>query len=89
MTEENEQEHAEQSRLDEAREHGLTTSGQCDLCGEQSIGLEPMLYHTGEKMMLCIKCWDNETARGDYLYEQMKENYDPNNPDHERDIKED
>ena len=47
-------------------------TGSCELCGKIDE-LEACLYMYEEKKMLCRKCWDNETARGDWLYEQWKE----------------
>lgn len=45
----------------------------CDLCGKESDKLEKCLYCSGEDLMLCPKCWDYETARGDMEYERQKE----------------
>lgn len=51
----------------------METPEKCDLCDKLSEKLEPCLYHNGDKLMLCPKCWDSETARGDMLYEVQKE----------------
>ena len=48
----------------------------CDICEQESDKLEPCLYHNGDKLMLCPKCWDKETARGDYYYEIWREEND-------------
>jgi ribosome-binding protein aMBF1 (putative translation factor) len=47
--------------------------GECEKCGKMVDELFPCLYHDGEKLLLCSKCFDHEQARGDYEYERWKE----------------
>jgi hypothetical protein len=89
MKPENKREHEEQSIQDEL--------GECDLCGKSAI-LKPMVYNNDEDKMLCSSCWSDEECRGDMEYERWKDEqselgegrkvYDPDDPDHERDIPE-
>lgn len=61
----------------------------CEKCNQKvDYPLLPMLYQDGEKLLLCRDCWDYEDMRADAEYERQREEYDPDNPDHERDIKE-
>lgn len=89
MTPENEKEHKAQSSLDEVLQ-------ECEICCKLAI-LKPMLYNNDEDKMLCPECWGSEEARGDMEYERWKDEqselgerkeYDPDDPDHERDIRE-
>lgn len=63
----------------------LTKKGNCELCEKYSEKLEIMVYNNDEDKWLCPECWDSEGMRGDYEYDrQREEEYDPDNPDHER-----
>jgi len=63
-------------------------TGICELCGTTGE-LEKMLY-ADEWLMLCSACYAKEEAKGDREYERQKEGgaFDPDDPGHERDIRE-
>jgi hypothetical protein len=56
----------------------------CDLCNNIAGQLEPLVYGNGDKLMVCMSCFNTEAARGDMEYERMKDDYDPDDPGHER-----
>jgi uncharacterized Zn finger protein len=62
----------------------------CDRCGKETEVLREWILDDEPNMMLCDSCWGFWEAEADYEYERQKEEgYFIDNPDHERDIKED
>jgi hypothetical protein len=90
MNEENKKEHDEQSRLDEAKgEQPQKEPSEfvCKFCGHNQFG------HISEGMFdysYCQKCFTNYDEEGNIIPEgdENLPEFDPDDPDKERDIKE-
>jgi ribosome-binding protein aMBF1 (putative translation factor) len=63
----------------------------CELCGKEE-GIFEVKFNIGkEYLLLCKKCEDQREvyASNEYDRQREEETYDPDEPGHERDIKED
>jgi ribosome-binding protein aMBF1 (putative translation factor) len=60
----------------------------CEKCEKQAKELFKVMYMHGEDLYVCQDCYDYECMRGDMEYERQKEEGMLDNPDHERDKKE-